>query len=100
MSTNTDFDSDVIIFPPPEEREEGGDGFILLLKCYSEIEAGMISTVLESGGIENILLPQNDSSFPLMGNMSVIKIFVKLHQYNDARAYVEDFYSGEENNDG
>lgn len=90
------------IIPPLSSEEEGensGD-FTLLVKCSSEIEAEMISTVLESGGIENYLLSQNDSSFPIVGNLSVIKIFVKIFQYEDAKAYLDDFYSEENSENG
>lgn len=84
---------------PPENNGGGDDDFALLTKCSNEIEADMIAANLEGAGIESYILRQNDSSFPVMGNLSVVKIYVRRAQLSDAQEYLSNFYEGDEESD-
>lgn len=83
---------------PTAPGDGDGDDYALLTKCSTEIEADMIAANLEGAGIESYILRQNDSSFPVMGNLSVVKIYVPRARLSDAREYLSNSYdqSGDE----
>lgn len=78
---------------------DGDDDLALLTKCSTEIEADMIAANLEGAGIESYILRQNDSSFPVMGNLSVVKIYVRRTQLSDAQEYLSNFNMQDEGED-
>ncbi|MCC6550708.1 MAG: DUF2007 domain-containing protein [Ignavibacteriaceae bacterium] len=85
---------------PVSSGEGGGDDdYALLTKCSTEIEADMIAANLEGAGIESYILRQNDSSFPVVGNLSVVKIYVRLAQLTDAQEYLSNFFAQDEDED-
>lgn len=83
----------------PGNGGEGDNDFALLTKCSTEIEADMIAANLEGAGIESYILRQNDTSFPVMGDLSVVKIFVRRAQLSDAQDYLSNIYSQDEDED-
>ena len=63
-------------------------------------EAEMLKANLEGGGIETLIVKQKDSSFPSVGDLSVVKITVKKTDAENALVVINDILSSEdENND-
>lgn len=58
--------------------------------CGSNIEAEMMKTNLESAGIEALVLSQSDRSFPVDGNMTVVKVLVKKTDSDEAETIIDD----------
>jgi hypothetical protein len=58
--------------------------------CGSNIEAEMMKTNLESADIETLVLSQSDRSFPVEGNMTVVKVLVKKSDSKEAETIIED----------
>lgn len=67
-----------------------GDDFSLLVTCTHEYEAELIKNALESGGIEAHILIQRDSSFPAIGNLGIVKVFVKNEELDSAKEYLQN----------
>lgn len=66
------------------------DWHLIYISSY-EYEANTLKGILESEGIIVNILSQRDSNFPAPGDLSVIKIFVKKEDFNEALALVEEF---------
>ncbi len=64
--------------------------------CGSNIEAEMMKTNLESAGIEALVLSQSDRSFPVEGNMTVVKLLVKKKDSTEAGVIIEDILNNPE----
>lgn len=73
-----------------EPAHFSGDDFSLLVTCTHEYEAELIKNALESGGIEAHILVQRDSSFPTVGNLGIIKVFVKNEELDSAKEYLQN----------
>lgn len=58
--------------------------------CGNTIEAEMMKTNLESAGIESLVLSQSDRSFPVDGNMTIIKVLVKKTDAEEASVIIND----------
>ena len=58
--------------------------------CANNIEAEMMKTNLESAGIESLVLSQSDRSFPVDGNMTVVKVLVQKTDSEEAVAVIND----------
>ena len=58
--------------------------------CGSNIEAEMMKTNLESAGIESLILSQSDRSFPVEGNMTVVKVLVQKADSSEAVTIIHD----------
>ena len=54
------------------------------------IEAEMMKTNLESADIESLVLSQSDRSFPVDGNMTIVKVLVKKTDAEDASVIIND----------
>ena len=70
--------------------------WIIVYSCSDMVEADMLKSNLEGAEIEVLILNQNDSSFPVVGDLSVIKILVKKDDANDAVAIIEDINNNKE----
>jgi uncharacterized Zn finger protein (UPF0148 family) len=57
--------------------------------CYEEYEAEMIKANLESAYIETMILSQKDRSYPLVGDLSTVKILVKTKDLLEAAQIIE-----------
>ncbi len=62
-------------------------------------EAEMLKSNLEGGGIETLIVKQKDSSFPVVGDLSVIKILVKKEDAENAVLLINDINNSEDDNE-
>lgn len=70
--------------------------WVIVFSCADFVEADMLKSNLEGADIEVLILNQNDSSFPVVGDLSVIKILVKKTDAEDAVAIINDINKEEE----
>jgi uncharacterized protein YbaR (Trm112 family) len=70
--------------------------WIIVYSCADTVEADMLKSNLEGGEIEALILNQNDSSFPVVGDLSVVKLLVKRDDAEDALAIINDINKDEE----
>lgn len=64
--------------------------WVIVYTCSEEYEAEMLKTNLESAGIEALVWSQKDRNFPAAGDLSIIKLFVKKKDTEEAVAIIED----------
>lgn len=62
-------------------------------------EAEMIRANLAGAGIKSIIIPQNDRSFPVLGDLSVIKLLVKKADFETAQQIIADIISNKPEQD-
>ncbi len=67
--------------------------WVIIYNCEDIVESQMLKSNLEGADIEVLVLNQNDSSFPMVGDLSVIKILVKKGDAADALAIITDINS-------
>ena len=70
--------------------------WVIVFSCADILEADMLKSNLDGANIEVLILNQNDSSFPVVGDLSVIKILVKKDDAEDAVAIIKDINKKEE----
>jgi hypothetical protein len=58
--------------------------------CGNNIEAEMMKTNLESGGIEALVFSQSDRSFPVDGNLTIVKVLVQKTDSDEASIIIND----------
>jgi len=76
------------------------EDWVLAFTTDAEYEADMLKANLEGAGIEAFIFKQKDSSFPAVGNLAVIKLFVPSEKLNAAKEIINDINkqkSSEEN---
>lgn len=68
--------------------------------CANNIEAEMLKTNLESGGVESLVLSQSDRNFPVTGDFTVVKLLVQKNDSDEASIIINDILnnSPSENN--
>ncbi|MDA3860000.1 MAG: DUF2007 domain-containing protein [Melioribacteraceae bacterium] len=64
--------------------------WVIVYSCADSVEADMLKANLEGADIELLILNQNDSSFPVVGDLSVIKLLVKKSNVEDAISIIND----------
>jgi len=64
--------------------------WIIVYSCAAGLEASMLKSNLEGAEIEVLILNQNDSSFPVVGDLSVTKLLVKKSDAEDAITIIND----------
>jgi len=69
------------------------DDWVIVYSCAEDLEADMLKSNLESADIETLILNQNDHNFPVIGDLSVIKVLVKKTDAQDASAIINDINS-------
>ena len=79
-----------LIASPKVELSWNENDFTLLTVCTQLYEAEIIKANLESADIETIILSQQDSNYPCLGNASAIKIFIRKENEELAREYLEN----------
>lgn len=62
--------------PVSEVQELQESDLTLVYRCDQLYKAQMIKSNLESAGIESYILSQKESSFPGVGDLAVIKLYV------------------------
>jgi len=79
-----------LIASPEADLSWNENDFTLLTVCTQMYEADIIKANLESTDIETIILSQQDSNYPCLGNASAIKIFIRKEDEESARDYLEN----------
>jgi hypothetical protein len=64
--------------------------WIIVFTCYERYEADMMKTNLESAGIDAIILEQSNKSFPLGGDLMMVKLMVKKIDSDDAMDFINN----------
>ena len=67
--------------------------WVIVYSCAEDLEADMLKSNLEGADIKVLILNQNDHNFPVIGDLSVIKILVKKEDAQDASAIIDDINS-------
>ena len=67
--------------------------WVIVYSCAEDLEADMLKSNLEGADIEVLILNQNDHNFPVIGDLSVIKVLVKKEDAKDASAIIDDINS-------
>ena len=70
--------------------------WVIVFSCADPVEADMLKSNLGGADIDVLILNQNDRSFPVVGDLSVIKILVKKDDAEDAVAIINDINKEEE----
>lgn len=65
------------------------DDWALVYTTFNLIDAEMLKENLESAGISATVLSQKDSSFPIPGDLSRIKLFVKKADVSQALEFIQ-----------
>ena len=69
------------------------DDWVIVFSCADDVEADMLKSNLEGANIETLILNQNDHNFPVIGDLSVIKVLVRKSNAKDAQAIIDDINS-------
>lgn len=81
----------------PREDFEGNlvhpSDWITVFTCDEIYEAEMLKANLESAEIETLILSQKDRSYPVVGNLSVVKLLVKKADQQTALDIINDINS-------
>ena len=70
--------------------------WVIIYSCADIVEADMLKSNLGGADIDVLILNQNDRSFPVVGDLSVIKILVRKDDAEDATAIINDINREEE----
>ena len=70
--------------------------WVIVYSCADIVEADMLKSNIGGADIDVLVLNQNDSSFPVVGDLSVIKILVRKDDAEDAVAIINDINREEE----
>ena len=70
--------------------------WVIVFSCADIVEADMLKSNLGGADIDVLILNQNDRSFPVVGDLSVIKILVRKDDAEDATAIINDINREEE----
>jgi hypothetical protein len=87
----------VVDNPPDGSVSFYTDEFLLVYSCYDLYEAEMIKANLESGGIETWIVNKKVSSYPGLGNMSAILVFVKVEVSESAFEFLREYDESKKN---
>jgi len=64
--------------------------WVLVYTSGNELEIGMLKGILESAGLEVNVLSQKDHNFPVPGDLSVVKLFVRKNDVQATLKYIQD----------
>jgi predicted negative regulator of RcsB-dependent stress response len=67
-----------------EEEHFSSADYALVYEASNLIEAQMIKANLESAEIESYILNQQDRNYPGVGDMTVVKVFVRVKDASEA----------------
>lgn len=74
-----------------EEKHLEEDKDFEHIKTYSQMyQAEMLKSNLESADIETHIVRKKDSSFPTVGDMAVIKVYVRKNKVEEAQEYIKN----------
>jgi len=69
------------------------EDWALVYTSFSVIDVEMLKENLESAGISASILSQKDSSFPVPGDLSKVKLFVKKADVSEALEFIQSIKS-------
>jgi len=72
-----------------EAEHFSAEDYRLVYTCGQVYEAQMMKSNLESAGIESYILNETDRNFPGAGNVTLVKLFVKVESETDAREFIQ-----------
>ncbi len=72
------------------ERKTQTQEWVTVYTTNDDIEAAMLKSNLEFAGIEVVIIDKKDSSFPVWGDLSVIKLDVRREDAEKARRIIDD----------
>ncbi len=96
ISTCPDCNTELVTNEKYEGNLTHPKDWVIVYNCADIVEADMLKSNLGGANIEVLILNQNDSSFPVVGDLSVIKILVKKENVEDAVAIINDINRTEE----
>ena len=64
--------------------------WVLVYTSGNELEMGMLKGILMSAGLEVNVLSQKDHNFPMPGDLSVVKLFVRKNDVQAALNNIQD----------
>ncbi len=70
-------------------QELSEDEWVLVYTSFSVIDVEMLKENLESAGMSASILSQKDSSFPVPGDLSKVKLFVKKADVSEALEFIQ-----------
>ena len=70
-------------------NELSEDECVLVYTSFSVIDVEMLKENLESAGMSASILSQKDSSFPVPGDLSKVKLFVKKTDVSEALEFIQ-----------
>jgi len=74
-------------------QELSEDEWVLVYTSFSVIDVEMLKENLESAGMSASILSQKDSSFPVPGDLSKVKLFVKKTDVSEALEFIQNVKS-------
>ena len=74
-------------------KELSEEDWTLIYSSFSNIDVDMLKENLESAGIAATILSQKDSSFPVPGDLSPVKLFVKKADVPQALEFIQTLKS-------
>lgn len=83
-------DCDEILVPELHEGYITENDLRLVYRCDFLYKAQMVQANLNSAGIEAFILTQKDSSFPTVGDLGIINVFVRKDDAEAAMNYVKN----------
>jgi hypothetical protein len=90
ISTCPDCDTDLVTIENFEGNLVHPKDWVIVYSCENMVEADMLKANLGGADIESLILNQNDSSFPVVGDLSVVKLLVQKNDASDAVAIIND----------
>lgn len=74
----------------PKFEELSEKDWVLIYTSTNELEVGMYRGILESSGLEVSVLSQTDHNFPAPGDLSIVKLFVRKSDVQQALNFLQD----------
>lgn len=74
-----------------EVKTYQSEDFTMVYTCSEIYEAQIIKANLEGAGIPTFILSEKDSNFPALGDLAVIKLFVKNEDTKFALDYIKNY---------
>ena len=96
ISVCLDCDTELVTIENFEGNLTHPKDWVIIYSCADAVEADMLKSNLGGADIEVLILNQNDSSFPVVGDLSVTKLLVKKGNAEDAIAIINDINKEEE----
>lgn len=90
ITTCPDCGSELVNKEDFEENLTDYSDWIVIHTTYTKIDAEMFAANLEGADIDVKIIDQSDKVYPLVGNLSVVKIMVKKSDTEEAMKIIND----------